>query len=257
MSGSRSASEARNAPRRRVEPAWTAAITAVVAGRISTRTPRGRSRVRTAMAGPKAGTWFDHEANTGGGGVDLIKRELRLEPGEVAERLQREVGMERPAARPHPSPSDHASPGDFTYPTLMAWEGAYGVVPTVCDGTVVSPEFPVFAVNTDRIMPDILTVHFSDPRTWERLSGASTGTNARRRRLHPNNLLAYEIPVPSLRVQRLIRGSGLAVEGFATTASQPSPGGTTSIAMTPSLIDAERRHGTAPRGERSAMPSGL
>lgn len=62
--------------------------------------------------------------------------------------------------------------GDFTYPKLMAWEGAYGIVPPECDGTVVSPEFPVFAVNVDCVLPDVLAVHFSDPRTWERLSGS-------------------------------------------------------------------------------------
>jgi type I restriction enzyme S subunit len=95
--------------------------------------------------------------------------------------------------------------GDFTYPKLMAWEGAYGIVPAECDGTVVSPEFPVFAVNSDRVLPEILAVHFSDPRTWERLSGSSTGTNARRRRLHPDNLLGYEMPVPSPRIQVLLR----------------------------------------------------
>lgn len=95
--------------------------------------------------------------------------------------------------------------GDFTYPKLMAWEGAYGIVPAECDGTVVSPEFPVFAVKLDRVLPEILAVHFSDPRTWERLSGSSTGTNARRRRLHPDNLLAYEMPVPSPRIQSLLR----------------------------------------------------
>jgi hypothetical protein len=95
--------------------------------------------------------------------------------------------------------------GDFTYPKLMAWEGAYGIVPAECDGTVVSPEFPVFAVNSDRVLPEILAVHFSDPRTWERLSGSSTGTNARRRRLHPDNLLGYEMPVPSPEIQALLR----------------------------------------------------
>jgi type I restriction enzyme S subunit len=94
--------------------------------------------------------------------------------------------------------------GDFTYPKLMAWEGAYGIVPPECDGTVVSPEFPVFAVNADRVRPEVLAVHFSDPRTWERLSGASTGTNARRRRLNPGNLFAYEMPLPSPTVQNLV-----------------------------------------------------
>lgn len=94
--------------------------------------------------------------------------------------------------------------GDFTYPKLMAWEGGFGIVPPECDGCVVSPEFPVFAVDQDRILPDVLAIHFADPRTWRALSGGSSGTNARRRRLHPDNLLAYEMPVPSPPVQELV-----------------------------------------------------
>ena len=35
--------------------------------------------------------------------------------------------------------------GDFTYPKLMAWEGALGVVPPECDGMVVSRNFSVLA----------------------------------------------------------------------------------------------------------------
>ena len=94
--------------------------------------------------------------------------------------------------------------GDFTYPKLMAWEGGFGIVPSECDGCVVSPEFPVFAVDQQRISSDILAIHFSDPKTWRALSGGSTGTNARRRRLHPDILLAYEMPVPPPPVQKLV-----------------------------------------------------
>jgi len=32
--------------------------------------------------------------------------------------------------------------GNFVYPKLMAWEGAFGVVPKECDGCVVSPSSP-------------------------------------------------------------------------------------------------------------------
>jgi type I restriction enzyme S subunit len=84
----------------------------------------------------------------------------------------------------------------------MAWEGAYGIVPPECGGCVVSPEFPVFTVHADRILPEIIAVHFRDPKTWRALSGSSTGTNARRRRLHPETLLDYRMPVPSHRIQR-------------------------------------------------------
>lgn len=91
---------------------------------------------------------------------------------------------------------------DFIYPKLMAWEGALGVVPPECDGMVVSPEFPVFSVNTDSILPEVLDAYFRSPSVWPELSALSGGTNLRRRRLQPSSFLAYEMPVPPMAVQR-------------------------------------------------------
>ena len=79
------------------------------------------------------------------------------------------------------------STDNFVYPKLMAWEGALGVVPPKCDGCVVSPEFPVFEVKEDKVLPETLDVYFRTPQIWELVAGISTGTNVRRRRLHPKN----------------------------------------------------------------------
>jgi len=95
--------------------------------------------------------------------------------------------------------------GDFTYPKLMAWEGSLGVVPPECDGMVVSPEFPVFAVNAEEVLPEILDIYFRTPSVWPELSSLSGGTNLRRRRLQPSAFLDYVIPVPPMPVQRKIR----------------------------------------------------
>jgi type I restriction enzyme S subunit len=91
--------------------------------------------------------------------------------------------------------------GDFVYPKLMAWEGALTVVPPECDECVVSPEFPVFAVNEARVFPEVLDVYFRTPSVWPKLSKTSTGTNVRRRRLNPQDFLAYEMPLPSRSTQ--------------------------------------------------------
>jgi type I restriction enzyme M protein len=95
--------------------------------------------------------------------------------------------------------------GDFVYPKLMAWEGALGVVPPECDGCVVSPEFPVFEVTRELVLPEVLDIYFRSPSVWPRLAEASSGTNARRRRLHPEAFLELEMPVPTLGTQELIR----------------------------------------------------
>lgn len=95
--------------------------------------------------------------------------------------------------------------GDFVYPKLMAWEGALATVPPECDGLVVSTEFPVFSVNCEKVLPEVLDVHFRTPQVWPRLSGASTGTNVRRRRLNPVDFLRYEFPLPPMEVQLQLR----------------------------------------------------
>ena len=94
--------------------------------------------------------------------------------------------------------------GDFVYPKLMSWEGAFGVVPQSCDGCVVSPECPVFELNPERISPKCLNFYFQLPRVWEEVSGGSTGTNVRRRRLHPSDFLRAKIPMPPLVEQRRV-----------------------------------------------------
>ena len=87
--------------------------------------------------------------------------------------------------------------GNFTYPKLMAWEGAFGLVPAECDGLVVSTEYPVFEIDSQKILPEVLESYFKNPRVWPEIAGESTGTNARRRRLNPADFLGYQFPLPS------------------------------------------------------------
>lgn len=96
---------------------------------------------------------------------------------------------------------------DFIYPKLMAWEGALGVVPEDCEGLVVSPEFPVFEVDNEKIIPEVLDIYFRTPAVWPSLSGSSTGTNVRRRRLNPKDFLKYKMPVPTKQTQAILRGA--------------------------------------------------
>ena len=94
---------------------------------------------------------------------------------------------------------------DFVYPKLMAWEGALGVVPPECDSCVVSTEFPVFEVNEERVLNEVLDVYFRTPAVWPEISSASTGTNVRRRRLNPRDFLDYKMSLPSRRTQFVLR----------------------------------------------------
>ena len=95
--------------------------------------------------------------------------------------------------------------GDFTYPKLMAWEGALGVVPPECDGMVVSPEFPVFTINAEVVLPEVIDIYYRTPEVWPELAEISGGTNMRRRRLQPSSFLSYQMPVPSMSSQLKLR----------------------------------------------------
>jgi type I restriction enzyme S subunit len=94
---------------------------------------------------------------------------------------------------------------NFVYPKLMAWEGALGVVPTECDGLVVSTEFPVFEIDAKVMLPEVVDTYFRSPEIWPSLSGQSGGTNVRRRRLNPNDFLNLEMPWPDQATQAAIR----------------------------------------------------
>jgi len=100
------------------------------------------------------------------------------------------------------------SPGNFVYPKLMAWEGAFGIVPPELGGFVVSPEFPVFEVDESKVLPETLDIYFRSPSTWGIISQISAGTNVRRRRLHPSSFLKFKFPLPPLPVQMKLREIG-------------------------------------------------
>jgi len=107
-------------------------------------------------------------------------------------------------------------------------------VPTECDGLVISPEFPVFKVNQDHVLPETLDVYFRTPSVWPLLSNLSTGTNVRRRRLHPSNFLTFELPLPSMATQQRLRAVKSKIHETALLQDQINAG---LNALLPSILD--------------------
>ncbi len=73
------------------------------------------------------------------------------------------------------------------------------------DPVVVSTEFPVFEIDQKKVFPEVVDVDFRTPSVWPALSGASTGTNVRRKRLNPADFLKYQMPLPSRETQAKLR----------------------------------------------------
>jgi type I restriction enzyme S subunit len=86
----------------------------------------------------------------------------------------------------------------FVYSRLKAWEGALAVVTTEFDGLCVSQEFPTFELDRARVEPSYLGWLCRWEHLWESLLAQSKGLGARRDRVHPDRLLAVEVPLPPI-----------------------------------------------------------
>ncbi|MBS7789370.1 hypothetical protein KTR66_05160 [Roseococcus sp. SDR] len=94
--------------------------------------------------------------------------------------------------------------GQFIYSRLFAFEGAYAVVPLDLDGCFVSNEFPTFDWIEGSADPAFIAWIFKQPGVWAEIAKLGVGMGDRRRRVHPESLLTFQVPLPPLDEQRRI-----------------------------------------------------
>lgn len=97
-------------------------------------------------------------------------------------------------------------PQQFIYNRMFVTEGSFAVVtPDFADG-VVSNEFPVYELDTSRVLPEWLLLYFKDEYTLKRVEGEVTGTERgstkSRRRWKEDQFEAFEIELPSIPAQQ-------------------------------------------------------
>lgn len=92
--------------------------------------------------------------------------------------------------------------GQLVISKLNAWEGALAVVHEEFDGYYVSPEYPVFDINSHAADPTFIASLATWPGLWDRLT--PRGSMVRRKRTSPTTLLATVVPMPNLDEQRRI-----------------------------------------------------
>jgi type I restriction enzyme S subunit len=85
---------------------------------------------------------------------------------------------------------------------LTAWEGPITTVPSEYDGAFVSTEFPTFTLDQSRLLPEYMNLICQLPDFHAEMKMRSTGTAERRKRLNPDGLLAINVVLPPLPVQR-------------------------------------------------------
>jgi len=101
-----------------------------------------------------------------------------------------------------------ARAGQLIYNRMFAVEGSFAIVPAACDGAVVSNEFPLFELDTQRVDPYWLMNFFQDPHTLARIesevTGVERGSMKARRRWKEEQFAKFEVQLPSMAEQQRI-----------------------------------------------------
>jgi len=91
--------------------------------------------------------------------------------------------------------------GDFIVSKIDGKSGAFGYVPAELDGAIVTQDFLVYRVNTNRVIPEYLELVLATDDILAQYKMESSGSTGRKR-LQPQVLLKTQIPLPTLDQQR-------------------------------------------------------
>lgn len=90
--------------------------------------------------------------------------------------------------------------GQFIMSKIDARNGAYGIVPAELEGAIVTNDFPVFDVDTEKIIPQFLVLVSTTEKFIEFARKCSSGTT-NRKRIDIDAFLNQLIPLPSIAEQ--------------------------------------------------------
>lgn len=93
--------------------------------------------------------------------------------------------------------------GQFIVSKIDARNGAFGVIPNELEGAIVTNDFPVFDVDSTKILPQFMLLISTTPQFVEFARKCSSGTT-NRKRIDIDAFLQQVIPLPSLEEQSAI-----------------------------------------------------
>lgn len=93
--------------------------------------------------------------------------------------------------------------GQLVISKIDGRSGAMAIVPSEFDGAIVTPDFPVFNINTNRVLPDYLLLTICHPAMLQSITATSSGSTGRRR-LSVERFLNMQIALPSLSEQEVL-----------------------------------------------------
>lgn len=93
--------------------------------------------------------------------------------------------------------------GQFIMSKIDARNGAYGIIPKELEGAIVTNDFPVFDVDTEKMIPQFLVLISTTENFIEFARKCSSGTT-NRKRIDVDTFLNQQIPLPSIEEQERI-----------------------------------------------------
>lgn len=94
----------------------------------------------------------------------------------------------------------------FIMSKIDARNGAFGVIGSDLEGSIVTADFPIFDVDKSKVLPEYLKLISSTSRFVEFAKSCSSGTT-NRQRIDVKQFLLQQIPLPSLDVQKRLVAS--------------------------------------------------
>ncbi len=92
--------------------------------------------------------------------------------------------------------------GDLIFSNIMAWEQAIAIAKPEDDGCVGNHRMLTCEATADKAVASFLYYYFTTAEGFAKIDAASPGTAARNKTLKGPDLMAIEVPVPSLSMQR-------------------------------------------------------
>ncbi len=92
--------------------------------------------------------------------------------------------------------------GDLIFSNIMAWEQAIAIAKPEDDGCVGNHRMLTCEVAADKAAASFLYYYFTTVEGFAKIDAASPGTAARNKTLKAPDLMAIEVPVPSISAQR-------------------------------------------------------
>ena len=105
--------------------------------------------------------------------------------------------------RGYKGPLLEALPGDLVISKIRAGQGSICIIGDEFDHVAVSPEYPVYMPDCERVCPEYLALILRTPEFLAQLVGAASG-NTTKRRIRPAFFESRRIPLPPLDEQRAI-----------------------------------------------------